>query len=64
MDKFKAFTITLLKASGIQLLGVLGIFFAFGFVLSKIQHLTQRIYLRSTGWKGILWTAWIGTPVQ
>lgn len=64
MEKIKLYAIALGKALGAQLIGVLGIFFIFGFVLSKIQHATARIYMRSVGWKGILWTGWIGTPVH
>ncbi len=56
------FFITLLKTTALQLLGVLGIFFAFGFVLSKLQEWTQNAYRRAFGWFGIIWTAWIGTP--
>ncbi len=64
MEKLKLYAITLGKALVAQIIGVLGIFFAFGFVLSKIQDATARVYMRSVGWKGILWTAWIGTPVH
>jgi hypothetical protein len=56
--------ITLLKAVGFQLVGVLGIFFLFGYILAKLQEWTQQKYHRSVGWKGILWTAWIGTPIH
>jgi hypothetical protein len=56
--------ILLVKAVFIQLVGVLGIFFVFGFLLAKLQEATQRIYERTVGWKGILWTAWIGTPIH
>ncbi len=58
------YLLTLLKAVAFQLIGVLGIFFFFGFLLSKLQEHTQRNYHRSVGWKGILWTAWIGTPIH
>jgi hypothetical protein len=47
-----------------QITGVLGIFFILGYILSKLQEWTQRNYFRSIGWKGILWTAWIGTPIH
>lgn len=56
------FLLLVLKATVIQLMGLLGIFFALGFILSKLQEWTQKNYARSIGWKGILWTAWIGTP--
>lgn len=58
------FFLDLSKAVGIQMLGLFGLFFTFGFVLSKLQEWTQRNYVRSIGWKGILWTAWIGTPIH
>jgi len=56
------FFLQLLQAVGIQLLGLFGIFFVFAFLLSKLQRWTQNNYSRSVGWKGILWTAWFGTP--
>jgi hypothetical protein len=58
------FFFNLFYAVAIQTFGVLGVFFAFGFVLSKIQDTTQSIYRQTIGWKGILWTAWIGTPIH
>ena len=36
----------------------------FGFVLSRLQRWTSSNYYRSVGWKGILWTAWLGTPIH
>lgn len=47
-----------------QIAGVFGIFFAFGFILSKLQEWTQTKYRQSVGWKGILFTAWFGTPIH
>ncbi|MFZ2190537.1 MAG: hypothetical protein WA057_00590 [Candidatus Magasanikiibacteriota bacterium] len=58
------FLLSLLKSVSLQIIGILGIFFAFGFVLSKLQEWTQKNYRRSVGWKGILWTAWMGTPIH
>jgi hypothetical protein len=58
------FIFILFKAVSIQLVGVFGIFFVFGYILSKLQTATQRRYLRSFGWWSILWTAWIGTPIH
>lgn len=46
----------------LQLGWLFGLLFGFGFVLSKLQEWTQINYERSVGWKGILWTAWFGTP--
>lgn len=64
MQNLNLFFLTLDKILAAQLVGVLGVFFVFGFLLSKIQRLTQNLYMRSLGWKGILWTAWIGTPIH
>ena len=56
------FLISLLKITSIQLAALLGNFFIFGFILSKLQEWTQKKYYQTVGWKGILWTAWLGTP--
>lgn len=61
---FIAFLLTLFKAVAIQLITALGIFFVFGYILAKLQEWTQNNYYRSVGWKGILWTAWFGTPIH
>lgn len=58
------FLITLAKATAMQVVGLFGIFFAFGFILSKLQEWTQKKYQQSVGWKGILFTAWFGTPIH
>ncbi len=58
------FLLTLAQTTTTQLLGVLGIFFVFGYTLYIIQNKTQKIYQNSIGWRGILWTAWIGTPIH
>lgn len=58
------FSLLLLKSVAVQVLGVFGIFFVFGFVLSKLQAWTQTNYQKRLGWKGILWTAWFGTPIH
>lgn len=56
--------ITVLKVTTIQLAGVFGIFFVFGFVLNELQKWTQTNYRRAFGWAGILFTAWFGTPIH
>jgi hypothetical protein len=56
------FFVNILKLTSIQIISVLGLFFILGFLISKIQELTQKQYYKTIGWKGILWTAWIGTP--
>lgn len=58
------FFIQLIKALATQIIGVFGIFFVFGYILSKLQQWTQRNYVRSIGWKGLYWTAWFGTPIH
>jgi len=58
------FFVTLLQAVLIQLAGLFGIFFIIGFFHSIIQTKTLENYQRSLGWKGILWTAWMGTPIH
>jgi hypothetical protein len=52
------------KATIIILIAAFGFFFVIGFFLSKLQEWTQNQYQRSIGWYGILWTAWIGTPIH
>jgi len=56
------FIISIFKVTFIQLAGVFGIFFVFGFVLNKLQTWTESNYRRVFGWNGILFTAWFGTP--
>ena len=60
----KEFFFSVGQAALTQLIGVLGIFFLFGWLLSIIQTWTQQKYHESVGWKGILWTAWLGTPIH
>jgi hypothetical protein len=48
----------------LQSIGIFGIFFVLGFVLSKLTGWTQKNYYQTVGWKGILWTAWLGTPIH
>jgi len=61
-NPFVIFAIEVLKVTGIQLLGIFGIFFFLGFLLATFQTWTNNNYMRAFGWKGILWTAWLGTP--
>ena len=58
------FITQLLSTVALQIAGLFGIFFVFGFILSKLQEWTQTEYMNSVGWRGILWTAWIGTPIH
>jgi hypothetical protein len=54
----------LVKACVLQITGIFGVFFLFGYILSRMQRTIQSLYLRAIGWHGILWTAWIGTPIH
>ncbi|MBP9761101.1 MAG: hypothetical protein KBD15_02590 [Candidatus Magasanikbacteria bacterium] len=58
------FFVTLLSHVVSQLVGILGIFFVLGYAMSKVQNAIHHIYQRTVGWKGILFTAWIGTPIH
>ncbi len=58
------FTINLIKTVSIQIFSLFGIFFVLGFILTKIQKWTNEQYAKSIGWKGILFTAWFGTPIH
>ncbi|NCO04879.1 MAG: hypothetical protein GW939_01885 [Candidatus Magasanikbacteria bacterium] len=60
----QTFIFTVAKATIIQCLGVFGLFFLFGFVLYLLQKYIQKLYTSTVGWKGILFTAWIGTPIH
>ncbi len=48
----------------VQIVALFGIFFVFGYILFFLQQKTQSNYRRIIGWKGILLTAWIGTPIH
>lgn len=61
-NPFLILLIETLRVTAVQVLGVFGIFFFLGFLLSKLQTWTNYYYHNAWGWKGILWTAWIGTP--
>ena len=56
--------INIIQAVLIQLAAIFGVFFILGYILSQLQSWTQENYLRSFGWRGILWTAWLGTPIH
>lgn len=42
----------------------IGVFFIYGFILFSIQQKIHQLYFTTIGWKGILLTGWIGTPVH
>ncbi|PIZ95507.1 MAG: hypothetical protein COX81_00760 [Candidatus Magasanikbacteria bacterium CG_4_10_14_0_2_um_filter_37_12] len=64
MDNLLLILFTLVKITLLQLLGVFGIFFLLGYILSFLQNATHRNYQNTIGWKGIIWTAWFGTPIH
>ena len=60
----KEYIIKLLETVGIQIFTIFGIFFVLGFILMRLQKWTNDKYTESIGWKGILFTAWFGTPIH
>lgn len=54
----------LIRTTIIQLLTLFGLFFILGYTLTTIQRRVNAIYSKTTGWKGILFTAWVGTPIH
>lgn len=55
---------TILEQTALQLLAIFGIFMVLGILLGIIQKETHKRYRTHFGWRGILWTAWIGTPIH
>lgn len=51
-------------ATASQLAGVLGVFFVFGMALYWLERMTTLSFLKTIGWKGVLLTAWLGTPIH
>lgn len=56
--------LNLVKVVVTQMAGVLGIFFVIGYILCATTAITHKLYYRVLGWPGVLWTAWIGTPIH
>ena len=52
------------KNTFLQIIGIFGSFFVFGYLLDRINTATKSLYHRTIGWGGVLFTAWIGTPVH
>ncbi len=61
MSSFFLFLLTHIVRDSIS---ILGIFFIGGIILSILQHHIHAMYVRLFGWKGILFTAWFGTPMH
>jgi hypothetical protein len=47
-----------------ELSAILGLCFVVGIILSYLERETERVYMRVFGWRAMLWTGWIGTPVH
>ncbi len=60
----KKFIVEIILLTFWQVVIIFGKLLVFGFILSKLQKWTQKNYQKSIGWKGILWTAWLGTPIH
>jgi hypothetical protein len=60
----ESFFIQVARMTVIQIITICGVFFVFSFLLSKVQAAILKNYSRSVGWRGVLWTAWLGTPVH
>lgn len=56
--------ISLLMISVLQLVYLLGVFVAVGFLLGFLERLSTTYLVRAFGRKGILFTSWIGTPIH
>lgn len=56
--------LTVFKISLIEMLYLTGLILVAGLVLGFFERLSNTFMQRSLGWKGILITAWLGTPVH
>jgi hypothetical protein len=64
VDAAGAFLLQVLLATLTQLGALLGMFFIIGFLIYHLERRASAYALTTVGWKGILWTAWLGTPVH
>lgn len=56
--------ITVLKISTIEMFYLVGLITLTGFILGVFERLSNSFMQKSFGRKGILVTAWLGTPVH
>jgi hypothetical protein len=63
-NMLETFIISILQITARQILVIFGLYFVAGFLLSHLEHENEKIYLRLFGWRAILWTGWIGTPIH
>lgn len=47
-----------------QLIFIAGPFFLLGFLLHNLEGTVQSRLSRRFGWKSVLWTGWLGTPIH
>lgn len=56
--------ITAFLNTGLQLLAIFGVFFVFGWAIGRLNSLAQQNIQKYLGSRGLMATAWIGTPVH
>jgi hypothetical protein len=61
---FVTFMLNTLQISFIETLYLVGVFIAIGLVLGLLEKQSNYLLVRSFGRRGILLTAWIGTPIH
>jgi hypothetical protein len=54
----------LVLTSFFQLLSLVGVLIAVGFILGILERYTNSYLTRAFGQKGVLFTAWVGTPIH
>ncbi len=64
MDSLGQFGVRVLNATGFQLLWVCGPLIVCGVILHLLERTTSRLLIRTFGWRSILFTGWIGTPIH
>src|SRR5579884_3392310 len=55
---------TIILISCVELIYLLGAIIAVGFLLGVIERHSNRMLARAFGHRGILLTAWVGTPIH
>ena len=64
MNNIQKFFLQVLNLSLLELIGFVGLLIIIGFILGLIQKSSNKYLFSAFGYKGILATAWIGTPVH
>lgn len=63
-ESLQNFFVSLLELVIVELVAVFGLFFLFGFILYFIEKRINSSYTSAFGWKGLYFTAWLGTPIH